>query len=127
MKIDNSPARGMRDLLPAGSTVPALPATFPRESPSDSGFVAPDDTSALHVTVWSSQAQAVAESAARSLSAPATCDPVKTGEEACVARILGSFGERTFRRPLDATSFANPSIGYWAKRRISGRTAAGQE
>jgi hypothetical protein len=60
--------------------------------------------------------EGIAERAAKAWNAVLPCDPVKSGEDACAAQFIASFGQKAFRRPLaQAESERLQQLYAWGK------------
>ena len=95
-------------------------AGFPQEG--GSGFDNNADVisvSPLHAEKYMQAAEAVAARATEDLAALLPCDPASV-DDACIADWLDEFGERVWRRPLDATEHAELLAFYQGARELHG-------
>lgn len=95
----------VRDLL-GDTTRPGdgLPPDFPAEKASN-GFendVTEQTVTVAHVEELLSMNEGIALRATEDLAAIVPCDPVASGEDACVREFIEAFGRRAYRRPLAA-------------------------
>jgi len=104
---------GIKDAVP----VSALPADESIQDRFISNVVRP--VQGVDVERYADAAESLARTAVMNLSGLMGCDPAGSGEQACVAKFIESFGKRAYRRPLSTAEIDRAKALY-----TKGRTGA---